>query len=177
MVRYPRSLKCRNGKVVAVRPLRSDDLFPLLEFFGSLPEEDRLHLRVDVTQRDIVERRMNPPARWNVLRLVALAGERIVAEGSIEHRTFGLGSHVGEVRVIVAPDFRRTGLAEFLCRQILAHGIAEDLEKIEVHLMSDQPAVIHFFEELDFKEDGTLKGFVKDTKGKNHDLLIMSLRT
>jgi RimJ/RimL family protein N-acetyltransferase len=177
MVRYPKTFKCRNGKAVAIRPLRADDLFPLLEFFQSLPEEERLHLRVDVTQRDLVERRMTPPPHWNVLRLVAFGGEQIVAEASIEHRTYGFCSHVGEVRIIVAPEFRRTGLAEFLCRQILAHGITENLEKIEVRLMSDQPAVIHFFEKFDFQKDGTLQGFVKDTKGKNHDLLIMSLRT
>jgi len=100
-----------------------------------------------------------------------------VAEASIEHRSFGFSAHVGEIRVIVAPDFRRTGLAGYLCRQLLAHGIAENLEKIEARLMEDQPAVIRFFEKLGFQRDGILKDFVKDIEGHNHDLLIMSLRT
>jgi len=175
--RYPRVFKCGNGKVVAVRPLAPDDLFPLLEFFARLPAEDRLHLRVDVTDRDIVERRMRPPSHWNVLRLVALCGERIVAEATIEHAAHGFSAHVGEIRVIVAPDFRRTGLAGYLCRQLLAHGAVENLEKIEVRLMRDQPAGQRFFEKLGFQEDGLLRGFVKDIEGKNHDLLVMSLRT
>jgi len=177
MVRYPRVFKCRNGRAVAVRPLSADDLHPLCEFFAQLPDEDRLHLRVDVSQRDLVERRMQPPPYWNVLRLVALDADRIVAEASIEHRTYGFESHVGEVRLIVATDFRRTGLAHYLVRQILAHGITEDLERIEVHLMHDQPAVIHFFEKLGFEKEGLLQGFVKDIQGNYHDLLIMSLPT
>ncbi|MFH1144699.1 MAG: GNAT family protein [Candidatus Eisenbacteria bacterium] len=177
MVRYPRAFKCGNGKVVAVRPLARDDLFALCEFFAQLPAENRLHLRVDVTDRDIVERRMTPPPHWNVLRLVALGGDRIVGEASIEHRLHGLSTHVGEIRVIVAPDFRRTGLAGYLCRQLLGHAVTENLEKIEAHLMSDQPAVCRFFEKLGFQKDGTLAGFVKDIEGRNHDLLIMSLRT
>lgn len=177
MARYPRAFKCGNGKVVAVRPLAPADLFALCEFFVQLPASDRLHLRVDVTDRDIVERRMTPPPHWTAFRLVAAWGDRIVAEASLEHRLHGVSRHVGEIRVIVAPDFRRTGLAGYLCRQVLAHAVSEDLEKIEAHLMSDQPGVIRFFEKLGFQKDGILAGFVKDIAGRNHDLLIMSLRT
>jgi RimJ/RimL family protein N-acetyltransferase len=148
---------------------------PLLEFFVALPEDDRLHLRVDVTRRDIVERRMFPPPHWNVLRLVARAGGRIVAEASIEHRTYGFSAHVGQVRLIVAPELRGTGLAHFLGLQVLAHGVAENLAKIEVHLMHDQPAAIRCFERLGFEREGALEGFVKDVRGGYHDLLILSL--
>lgn len=176
MIQYPKAFRSRDGRVVQVRPLAPDDLRPLLLFFTSLPEADRLHLRVDVTRRDIVERRMFPPAHWNVLRLIALAGERIVAEASIEHRTYGFESHVGQVRLIVAPDFRSTGLAHYLGLQVLAHGVAENLAKIEAHLMRDQPAAIRCFEKLGFEPEGTLEGFVKDIDGNQHDLLILALR-
>ena len=176
MVQYPKVFRSHDGRAVAVRPLAPEDLLPLLRFFTSLPEDDRLHLRVDVTQREIVERRMVPPAHWNVLRLVALAGERIVAEASIEHRTYGFESHSGQVRLIVAPDFRGIGLAGYLGLQVLAHGVAENLVKIEAHLMADQPAARRCFEKLGFEPEGTLAGFVKDVKGNEHDLLILALR-
>jgi RimJ/RimL family protein N-acetyltransferase len=159
-----------------VRPLAPEDLAPLLAFFAALPADDRLHLRVDVTQRDIVARRFIPPPHWNVLRLVALSGERLVAEASIEHRTYGFESHVGQVRLIVAPDFRGTGLAHYLGVQVLAHGVAENLARIEAHLMHDQAAAIRCFERLGFEPEGVLEGFVKDVHGNEHNLLVLSLR-
>jgi len=176
MVQYPKVFRCRDGRAVQVRPLVPEDLVPLLEFFAALPEGDRLHLRVDVARRDIVERRMFPPPHWNVLRLIALLGDRIVAEASIEHRTYGFASHLGQVRLILAPDVRGTGLAHFLGLQVLAHGVAENLVKIEAHLMHDQPAAIRCFEKLGFEREGALEGFVRDVRGGYHDLLIMSLR-
>ncbi|MBD3235900.1 MAG: GNAT family N-acetyltransferase [Candidatus Eisenbacteria bacterium] len=177
MIRYPRAFRCRDGRVVTVRPLERSDLEPLLEFFASLPEEDRLHLRVDVTQREIVRRRLSPLPHWNVLRLIALNGERIVAEASVAHRTYGFEAHVGEARLLVAESFRHCGLGSYLSRQLLAHGITENLEKVEVHLMDDQLPVIRFFERLGFERDGVLKDFVKDIRDRHHNLLIMSLRT
>jgi ribosomal protein S18 acetylase RimI-like enzyme len=176
MVQYPKVFRGRDGRAVGVRPLVPDDLVPLLAFFASLPEEDRLHLRVDVTRRDIVERRMFPPPHWNVLRLIALSGERIVAEGSIEHRVYGFEAHVGQIRLIVAPDFRGTGLAHYLGLQAVAHGVAENLAKIEAHLMGDAGAAIHCFERLGFEREGSLEGFARDVRGGDHDLLILSLR-
>lgn len=177
MVRYPRAFRCRDGRVVTVRPLERDDLQPLVEFFAALPDEDRLHLRVDVTQRDIVRRRLSPLTHWNVLRLIAVCGKRIVAEASMAHRTYGFEAHVGEARLLVAEDFRHCGLGSYLSRQLLAHGIIENIEKVEVHLMDDQLPVIRFFEKLGFEKDGVLKGFLKDIRDRPHNLLIMSLRT
>lgn len=177
MPHYPRAFRCSDGRVVAVRPVGLEDLDRLMEFFGQLSAEDRLHLRVDVTERDLVRRRLTPPPHWSALRLVALQGERIVAEATVEHPAFGFEAHVGEMRLIVAADFRRTGLAHYLARQILAHGITEDLTQIEVHVMDDQPAVIRCFEKIGFERVGTLRGFVRDVAGRDHNLLILSLRT
>ncbi len=177
MTQDPRVFRCRDGRVVTVRPLDPVDLDPLWSFFLALPEEDRQHLRVDVSQRDIVARRMSPPPYTSVLRLVALSGERIVAEASLAHPTRGFEAHVGEVRLIVAGGFRRSGLAEYLGRQLLVHAAAEGLEKVQALMMEDQPAAMRCFTKLGFEREGVLHGFVKDVRGGEHDLLIMSLRT
>ncbi len=177
MIRYPKVFKTRDGRVVLVRPATADDLDRLLDFFQRLPEEDRLYLRVDVTQRDIMVRRMNPPEHWSVLRLVPLFGEKIVGEAVIAHRAYGFESHVGEVRISIDPEFRRCGLATFLGHQIIAHAIVEDLEKLQAEIMDTQTPAIRCFEKLGFEKEGELKDFVKDIKGRCHNLLIMSLRT
>lgn len=176
MMRYPKAFRCQDGRTVLVRPAVPGDLDALLEFFNSLPEEDMLHLRVDVTQRDVMKRRMDPPPHWAAVRLIALFGNQVVAEASLARRTFGFESHVGEVRLLVGPDYRSSGLASFLGRQIFAHAIVMDLEKVEAEMMADDEDAIRCAEQLGFEREGLLERFVKDIKGNYHDLLIMSLR-
>jgi RimJ/RimL family protein N-acetyltransferase len=132
---------------------------------------------VDVTQRDVMKRRLGPFRRWDVVRLVALFGDRVVGESSIAHRNYGFESHVGDLRLLVDPGFRSSGLATFLGRRIFAHAIDMDLEKIEAEVMEDDVHAVRCAEELGFEREGVLKGFVKDIKGNYHDLLIMALST
>jgi RimJ/RimL family protein N-acetyltransferase len=177
MIRYPKVYRAKDGRAIVVRPASADDVTPLVEFFLSLPEEDRLHLRVDVTQRDVMHRRLKDQPHWEVVRLMGIFGNDVVAECSIAHRTYGFESHVGEMRLLVAPDFRRSGLATYLGRQIFAHAIMMDLEKIEAAVMADDAQSVRCIKQLGFEREGVLKGFVKDVQGNNHDLLMLSLST
>jgi RimJ/RimL family protein N-acetyltransferase len=177
MIRYPKVFRADDGRAIVVRPATADDINPLLEFFTSLPEEDRLHLRVDVTQRDVMRRRMMPQPHWDVVRLIGIFGDRVVAECSIARRTYGFQSHVGEVRLLVAPAFRGAGLATYLGRQLIAHAIMMDVEKLEAAMMEDDVRSVRYAERLGFEREGVLKNFVKDIKGNRHNLLILSLST
>ncbi len=177
MIRYPKVYRAKDGRAIVVRPSAAEDINPLLEFFSRLPEDDRLHLRVDVTQREVMRRRMLPRPHWEVVRLIGEFGDRVVAESSIAHRTYGFESHVGEVRVLVAPDFRGTGLATYLGRQLFAHAMLMDLQKVQACMMADDELAQRFAERLGFEPEGVLNSFVKDVQGNNHDLMVMSLST
>lgn len=177
MIRYPKVYRAQDGRAVVVRPAGPGDVDGLLDFFNALPDGDRMHLRVDVTQRDVMKRRMMPQAHWRTVRLIGIFGDRVVAECSLAHRIYGFESHVGEVRLLIAEDFRSTGLATYLGRKILAHAIVMDLEKVEAQMMEDDIESLRLIESLGFEREGVLKDFVKDIKGNYHDLLIMSLST
>jgi RimJ/RimL family protein N-acetyltransferase len=172
VIRYPKVYRSRSvQRAVVIRPATSDDVEALLKFFNDLPEEDRLHLRVDVTQREVMKRRMSPSPHWTVVRLIGLFGDRIVGEASL------FESHVGEIRLLVAREFRGTGLASYIGRQIFAHAINMGIEKIEGQMMEDEEHSVRCLESLGFEREGVLRNFVKDIKGNHHNLLIMSLRT
>lgn len=177
MIRYPKVYRARDGRAIVVRTAGPADVDGLLDFFVALPDEDRMHLRVDVTQRDIMKRRMMPQPHWKIVRLIGTFGDRVIAECSLAHRTYGFESHVGEVRILIAEDFRSTGLATYLGHKILAHAIVMDLEKVEAQMMEDDIESLRAVESLGFEREGVLKDFVKDIKGNYHDLLIMSLST
>jgi hypothetical protein len=69
----------KDGSEVLIRPLTEEDLERSLAFFTSLGEEDRAYLRVDVTKREVVERRIQAMETGMVKRLVGLVDNHIVA--------------------------------------------------------------------------------------------------
>ena len=96
---------------VLVRPMRSDDLERSLAFFRALPEEDRLPLRRDVTTPEVAQERMREIEEGSARRLVALVGDEIVADGTLDLAHYGWERHVGEMRLIVAVPISAKGSA------------------------------------------------------------------
>ena len=52
---YPKSISLDDGTPVTLRPLLKADEAALVEYFGSLPPEDRLCLKDDVTDPKVIE--------------------------------------------------------------------------------------------------------------------------
>ena len=67
-------LRLKDGTQVLIRPMTLDDLDRAFAFFKGLPEEDRIFLRFDVTQRDLLEERIRMVETGKVKRLVAVVG-------------------------------------------------------------------------------------------------------
>jgi hypothetical protein len=74
----------KDGTKVVIRDLVVDDLDRMMKFYGSLPEEDRKYLRVDVTNRNIVAKRIRLIEQGNVFRIIALHNDDVVADGALE---------------------------------------------------------------------------------------------
>jgi L-amino acid N-acyltransferase YncA len=167
--------KLKNGTEVLIRPSTTDDFEKSLAFFQELPETERLYLRVDVTNPEVVRERLNPPALEHAHRIVALEGDRIVADATLLWPQFGWMSHIGELRVIVNKEFRKHGLATVLFRQLFIFAVKQGLEKLQVKMMPQQEAARSCVERLGFTEEGVLPGFVLDIHGKRQDLVLMSI--
>jgi len=148
--------KINDGTEVIIRPLTREDYDKSLRFFIELPEEDRLHLRVDVRDPEVVRRRLDCEEYQNVFRIVAEFGDRIVGDGMLEWPKFGWMAHVGELRAITSKDFRRRGLATLLFRQLFIYGVRQGLEKFEARMMADQVSIRRCVERLGFTEEGIL---------------------
>lgn len=169
------SHKLKDGSEVIIRPLRQDEFNRSYKFFCDLPEEDRAYLRVDVTDPEVVKVRMATNPLENAFRLVALQNDCIVADGTLTWPDHGWMSHVGEVRVIIAKEYRRLGMATLLYRKLFIQAVKENLEKIEAKMMPEQVSAMKCVERLGFKKEGVLSGFVKDGTGNLRDLIIMSV--
>ena len=168
-----KSVYLKDGTEVSIRPLTKEDLDKSLAFFQGLPEEDRKYLRVDVSKRDVVERRIRQIGSGRVERLVALVNDEIVADGALELAGHDWAAHVGELRLIVSHRFQRKGLGMVMARELYALAASHKLEQIVVSMARPQVAARSIFRRLGFREEVTLPGHVKDLSGSSQDLILM----
>ena len=166
-------IELNDGREVIIDALQPSDLDGLLEFFRKLPEEDRIFLRMDVTDREMVMQRMRETEEGKAHRLVARDGSRIVAYGVLEFEGHGWQEHVGELRLIVARDFQRAGLGMHLARELYLLATRERVEVIVARLMAPQEAARRILERLGFTEEAVLKEHAKDRRGRRQDLVLM----
>lgn len=164
----------KDGKKVIIRDLTINDLDKLMKFYLSLPPEDRRYLRVDVTNRNIVEQRIRLIETGNVFRLIALHKDEIVADGSLELASEDWRKHQGELRVIVAKPFQQKGLGVIMVRELYFLAVEKNLELIVVKMMRPQVGAQHIFRKLGFREELLIPDYVRDLKGETQDLIIMT---
>ena len=164
----------KDGSTVLLREPTMDDVERSLQFFLDLPPEDRRYLRVDVTKRDIVERRIRDAAQGGTHRLVAFAGEKIVADGALEFPGDSWRRHIGEIRVIVARKYQRLRLGALLIKALYRTAQRGGVEKVVAKMASPQTGARKIFERLGFHVDSVLPDYIKDSDGNLHSLVVMS---
>lgn len=167
------SARLKDGTEVVIRPLQADDLDRSFAFFQALPPEDLTFLRRDVTKRDVVAHRIKE-TDWGRLKcLVAMVGDEIVADGSLEASEHSWKRHQGELRLIVGKKYQRKGLGVLMARELYGLAAAEKMEEIVVRMMRPQKAARAIFRRLGFHDEIILPDYVKDRDGKLQDLVVM----
>jgi L-amino acid N-acyltransferase YncA len=164
----------KDGTPVLLREPTVDDVERSLRFFLDLPPEDRRYLRVDVTKRDIVERRIRDGVEGRTHRLVALVEDKIVADGALEFSGEDWRRHVGEIRVIVSRDFQRRRLGALLIKALYSAARERGVEKIVAKMAAPQEGARKIFERLGFHVDSVLPEYIKDADGNLQSLVVMS---
>lgn len=173
--RYPRKIKLKDGTELVVKAMNRQDERALIEFFEGLREVDRLYLRNDVSNYRVVREWFNNLNYNRVFPLLAMQGDRIVGNATLHRKPFGWMRHVAEIRIVVSPDFRKRGLATAMFTELIHTASEAGLDKLTAEMAVSQTAAIEVFRKMGFKEETTLKGYIKDAKGKVHDLLVMTL--
>jgi RimJ/RimL family protein N-acetyltransferase len=171
---YPRTVIVQDEREVEIWPMTADDAPALLEFYRSLPPEDLLYLREDVTKPESMTRWVETIESEQGWHLLAGYEGRIIADGELDHQFYGWSRHVGELRIVVDPTFRGSGLSMIIAQEVLAQATDEGLHKVMVQMMVDQHPALHLFERLGFCHEAVLKEHVQDQHGQLRDLIIMA---
>ena len=86
----------------------------------------------------------------------------------------GWSDHVGEVRLVVAPSSRGSGLGRALARHALVQAVGSGLTKLVVEVVAEQGAALALFTELGFTGEALLTDHIRDRSGRLRDLMVLA---
>jgi GNAT superfamily N-acetyltransferase len=172
---YPKTIKLRDGSVLTLRPMVREDEEGLMEFFRGIPEGERLYLRNDVINPEVIHHWVTNIDYDRVLPILAVSGRgNIVGNATLHRDGFSWAKHVGNIRLTVLPEYRRKGLARIMVGELFAHALTTDLEKIVAEIVLLQEDVRLAFNQLGFRTEAVLRDHHVDPRGVKHDVIIIS---
>jgi len=171
---YSRTETISGNREVEFWPMEPDDAPHLLSFYRSLPAEDLLYLRTDVTRSEVMDRWVEGIDSGQMFHLLAGYRGRIIADGELDYPDYGWSQHVGELRLVIDRAFRGSGLSQLLVQELLSLAAEEALLKVVVQMTVDQHAAISLFARLGFEREAVLRNHVQDQDGQLRDLLVMA---
>jgi RimJ/RimL family protein N-acetyltransferase len=170
---YEKEGKLKDGSRVFLRPMVAEDRDRLVSFFRSLPEKQRIFLRHDVTDSELIRSWTENIDYTRVFPLLALAGDRVVGDATLHRIPRGWKRHIGTVRVVVAQDYLDKGVGTLLVHEIVELATEFDLEKLWAELPLSDPAALALFRKAGFSSKAVIEGLVKDLRGRSTDVVIM----
>ena len=171
---YPKTVRLRSTETL-LRPLAHGDAEEVLTFARSLPVHDLMFLRRDITKPETVEHWLEEVDRGLALVVIAEIDGRMAGYGMLSLNDLDWSRHLAELRVLVHPDFRETGLGRAMIREVFALAVNRGVEKVIARMTLDQTAARSLFQELGFRPEALHENEVKDRDGKLHDVLRMAV--
>ena len=170
---YPRTVACGDAEVEIAR-MTGADRAALVDFVAALPPHDLLFVPRDLGHPKVVDAWLRSLEAGELASLVARHGAAMIGCTAILVDALGASKHVGELRVLVAADWRGRGLGRALVQECFAQALELGLKKLVARMTVDQRPAIAVFEELGFRAEALLARHVVDRDGKFHDLVLLS---
>jgi L-amino acid N-acyltransferase YncA len=171
---YAKELKLSNGRRVSLRLMEAADKQRVLSFARSLPPDDLLFLRTDITEPALVDEWIRNLEKGATVTLLADIDGELAGYASLHLEQARWTRRVGEIRVQVGIAYRGSGLGRQLTAQIFRLGQIRGLKKMAAMMTPDQAGARAAFEKIGFSVEALLQDWVVDRKGRPRDLLIMS---
>jgi ribosomal protein S18 acetylase RimI-like enzyme len=162
----------------AVVELRAEHCEALVRFFAELPEGDRTFLKEEVDDPAVVQA-WAAGADAGSRRWLVLAGDEPGSAGEVlgylaVRRLAGWSDHVGDLRLVVSPAGRGTGLGRRLARHALGQAVEAGMSKLVVEVVAEQGAALSLFTDLGFTGEALLEDHIRDRTGELRDLLVLA---
>ena len=172
---FPKSVSVKGGLECDLRFLESGDEEALHEFFQAIPYRERMFIKHQVSNREVIQEWCRNIDFDRNLPLLAVHDGKILADATLHQQLGGWKSHIGRVSVLVHPDYRGLGLAKALITEIIDIGRSAGLQKVEAEFIGEQERGINVFAMLGFSNLLRLPNYVRDLEGITHDYILMGM--
>ena len=171
---YPRTVTLGNGAAVTLRLMTAADADRIVGFANSLPPDDLLFLRTDITSPAVVAQWVRHLATGRTITVIAEVDAEMAGYASLHHHDTSWQRHLGEIRIQTGQRYRSQGLGRALAAEVFAIGRERGLRKIVAQMTVDQKGAIATFERLGFRAEALLQDFVIDRSNRTRDLIVMA---
>ena len=164
------------GKPISLRPFVRDDAEAIVAFAAKMPLHDLLFLSRDIREPRVVSAWLDQAENGQITSTLALDAQgAILGCTALVRDEYSWSRHVGDVRLLLLPEGRGTGLGRVLAEHCIATARALGLAKLTVRMTPDQGAALKVFEDMGFRPEALLRDHVQDSDGVTHDIAIMAL--
>ncbi len=164
----------RNGEV-EVRPMHADDAETVAGFARAMAVHDLLFLQRDIRNPRVVAAWIEQIGSGQISSLVATRDGAVIGTSALVRDALSWSPHVAEVRILVGPDTRGTGLGRLLAQLCIEDAAADGVEKLLVKMTPDQFGARRVFEDLGFQPEAILREQVRGAAGATHDIVVFAL--
>src|SRR5579862_7121763 len=131
---------------VTLRLMAPEDRPAFLAFMQAQREDDLFFLLVDVTTPDGLDHWMHDLEQGRNLTVLAEQNGRLLGYSSLHHGQTRWTRHLGEIRLLVAPDQRGRGVGRLLGHEVFSIAHDLDLQRIVARVASGQKGARRLFE-------------------------------
>jgi len=143
-------------------------------FIKKQPEDDLFFLMMDLAAPEGLARKFGGIEAGQDITVLAEQDGKLLGYGSLHHGETRWFRHLGEIRLLVAPNHRSRGLGKVLAQEVFSIARELGLRKIVARMASGQMGARRLFENLGFQIEALLADWVIDRHGKTQDLVLMS---
>jgi GNAT superfamily N-acetyltransferase len=174
--RFPEEAVLRDGRRVLLRPMNERDTDALYDFFHRMPTSHRRFAWDQVDNRAVIEGWAQNIDYAKAFPLLALAGNKIVADATLHRRKGGPLRLVGRIRWMIDPEFRGVGLGTIMVNHLIDIARDHGLRHVSSLLISDLEAdAVQTLTTLGFKSS-VMPGYGTDPDGNQHDMTMLVLK-
>ena len=171
---YQKRITLKDGTKILLRPMVAEDQKALYQFFKGVHREVAQYLRDDVENPLVIEKWAKNLDYEKTLPILALKeDDTIIADATINRRSFGWKWHLGTVRIFVHRDYRNVGVGRLIIEELVDIAYKLGIEKLIAEVPEHSTAAINAFSKSGFYRVATIPNMVKDRNNMPVDVVFM----